>query len=112
MALTNRPLLSYFWEPLCNAGRHPYRSLSAEYVGHVATTAGAPSNARPHRSAYAPIAVEKAATIFAEKVSHRFDNHILGHGQCFSGHALGAAAALASIDVLHDEGLLARCRGT
>ena len=51
-----------------------------------------------------------AATIFSAKVSRTFDDHIFGHGQSFSGHALGAAAALASIDVLHDEGLLARTR--
>ena len=51
-----------------------------------------------------------AATIFSEKVSRTFDDHIFGHGQSFSGHALGAAAALASIDVLHDDGLLERTR--
>ena len=51
-----------------------------------------------------------AATIFSAKVSRTFDDHIFGHGQSFSGHALGAAAALASIDVLHDEGLLERTR--
>lgn len=49
-----------------------------------------------------------AATIFSAKVSATFDEHIFGHGQSFSAHALGAAAALASIDVLHDEGLLER----
>jgi len=51
-----------------------------------------------------------AATIFSEKVSRSFDDNIFGHGQSFSGHALGAAAALASIDVLHEEGLLERTR--
>lgn len=51
-----------------------------------------------------------AATIFSETVARSFDDHIFGHGQSFSGHALGAAAALASIDVLHEEGLLARTR--
>ncbi len=51
-----------------------------------------------------------AATIFSAKVARTFDDHIFGHGQSFSGHALGAAAALASIDVLHDDGLLARTR--
>lgn len=51
-----------------------------------------------------------AATIFSAKVARTFDDHIFGHGQSFSGHALGAAAALASIDVLHDEGLLERTR--
>ena len=51
-----------------------------------------------------------AATIFSAKVARTFDEHIFGHGQSFSGHALGAAAALASIDVLHEEGLLERTR--
>ncbi|HMK67836.1 MAG TPA: aminotransferase class III-fold pyridoxal phosphate-dependent enzyme, partial [Stellaceae bacterium] len=51
-----------------------------------------------------------AATIFSEQVSRTFDDNIFGHGQSFSGHALGAAAALASIDVLHDEGILERTR--
>jgi len=51
-----------------------------------------------------------AATIFSEKVVRSFDDNIFGHGQSFSGHALGAAAALASIDVLHEEGLLERAR--
>ena len=49
-----------------------------------------------------------AATIFSEKVARTFDDHIFGHGQSFSGHALASAAALASIDVLHDDGLLER----
>ncbi len=51
-----------------------------------------------------------AATIFSEKVARSFDDNIFGHGQSFSGHALGAAAALASIDVLHEDGLLERTR--
>ena len=51
-----------------------------------------------------------AATIFSAKVARTFDEHIFGHGQSFSGHALAAAAALASIDVLHDEGLLEHTR--
>ncbi|HET7096225.1 MAG TPA: aminotransferase class III-fold pyridoxal phosphate-dependent enzyme [Casimicrobiaceae bacterium] len=51
-----------------------------------------------------------AATIFSEKVARTFDDHIFGHGQSFSGHALASAAALASIDVLHDDGLLERTR--
>jgi len=51
-----------------------------------------------------------AATIFSEKVARTFDDHIFGHGQSFSGHALGAAAALASIDALYEEGLLERTR--
>ncbi len=51
-----------------------------------------------------------AATIFSENVARSFDDNIFGHGQSFSGHALAAAAALASIDVLHEEGLLERAR--
>jgi taurine--2-oxoglutarate transaminase len=49
-----------------------------------------------------------AAVIFSETVSRTFDDHIFGHGQSFSGHALAAAAALASLDVLEEEGLVAR----
>ena len=37
-----------------------------------------------------------------------FDDHIFGHGQSFSGHALAAAAALASLDVLEEERLVER----
>ncbi|KAB2850148.1 MAG: aminotransferase class III-fold pyridoxal phosphate-dependent enzyme [Hyphomicrobiaceae bacterium] len=54
--------------------------------------------------AYCPM----AAVIFSEAVSRTFDDHIFGHGQSFSGHALGAAAALASIEVLEEEGLITR----
>ncbi len=50
------------------------------------------------------------ATIFSEKVAGVFDNMIFGHGQSFSGHALGCAAALESIRVLEDENLLERTR--
>lgn len=49
-----------------------------------------------------------AATIFSERVARTFDENIFGHGQSFSGHALGAAAALASIDVLFEDNLLKR----
>ena len=56
--------------------------------------------------AYCPL----AATIFSEKVSRSFDKHIFGHGQSFSGHALGCAAALASLNVLHEDGLLENTR--
>ncbi len=51
-----------------------------------------------------------AATIFSEKVSRSFDDHIFGHGQSFSGHALGCAAAVASLDVLQSEGFLEHVR--
>jgi taurine--2-oxoglutarate transaminase len=56
--------------------------------------------------AYCPI----AATIFSAKVARTFDDSIFGHGQSFSGHALAAAAALASIDVVQEEGFLERTR--
>jgi taurine--2-oxoglutarate transaminase len=56
--------------------------------------------------AYCPV----AATIFSERVSRSFDDHIFGHGQSFSGHALGCAAAVASLDVIEGEGFLERVR--
>jgi taurine--2-oxoglutarate transaminase len=49
--------------------------------------------------AYVPM----SACIMNEKVSATFDEHIFGHGQSYSGHALGSAAALASIEVLMEE---------
>ena len=52
--------------------------------------------------AYCPL----AATILSEKVSKSFDYHLFGHGQSYSGHALGCAAALASLEVLHEDGLI------
>ena len=52
--------------------------------------------------AYCPM----AASIFSEEVSQSFDSNIFGHGQSYSGHALGAAAALASIDVLFEDKLI------
>jgi taurine---2-oxoglutarate transaminase len=54
---------------------------------------------------YCPV----AATIFSEEVSRSFDDNIFGHGQSFSGHALGSAAALASIAVLLEDGVLQNC---
>lgn len=50
------------------------------------------------------------ATIFSERVAGVFDQMIFGHGQSFSGHALGCAAALESINVIEEEDLLARTR--
>ncbi|MEZ5774161.1 MAG: aspartate aminotransferase family protein [Hyphomicrobiaceae bacterium] len=47
-----------------------------------------------------------AAAIFSGKVARTFEDHIFGHGQSFSGHALGAAGALESIEVLHEPGFL------
>ena len=51
---------------------------------------------------YSPL----SATIFSEKISRGFDNHIFGHGQSYSGHALGCAAALASIEVIEQENFM------
>lgn len=51
-----------------------------------------------------------AATIFSKSVAESFDDHIFGFGQSFSGHALAAAAALASIDVLQSDGFLSNVR--
>ncbi len=56
--------------------------------------------------AYCPL----AATIFSEKVARSFDDHLFGHGQSYSGHALACAAALASIEVLTEDGLLEQGR--
>lgn len=52
--------------------------------------------------AYCPL----TATIFSERVAKVFDDKLFGHGQSYAGHALGAAAALASLEVLLDDGLL------
>jgi taurine--2-oxoglutarate transaminase len=52
--------------------------------------------------AYCPL----TATIFSERVAAVFDDHVFGHGQSYAGHALGAAAALAGLEVLLDDGLL------
>ena len=56
--------------------------------------------------AYCPI----SATIFSESVARQFDDHIFGHGQSFSGHALASAAALASLDVVMADGFLEAVR--
>lgn len=47
-----------------------------------------------------------AATILSEKVAQSFDHHLFGHGQSYSGHALACSAALASLEILHEDGLL------
>ena len=52
--------------------------------------------------AYCPL----AATILGEKVATSFDHHLFGHGQSYSGHALACSAALAGLEVLHEDGLL------
>ena len=46
------------------------------------------------------------ATVFSRKIAEVFDNNVFGHGQSFSGHALGCAAALAGIHVLNEEKIL------
>lgn len=51
---------------------------------------------------YSPI----SATIMNERVWKTFDNAPFGHGQSYAGHALGASAALATIQVIEDEDLL------
>jgi taurine---2-oxoglutarate transaminase len=57
--------------------------------------------------AYCPM----AATVFSEKVAQAFADNLFGHGQSFSGHALGSAAALAGIKVLLEDGLLEQAAG-
>ncbi len=52
--------------------------------------------------AYCPM----AAVIFSKNVAESFDEHYFGHGQSYSGHALAAAGALASIETLFDDKLL------
>lgn len=52
--------------------------------------------------AYAPL----SATIFSERVARSFEENIFGYGQSYSGHALSAAAALASLKVVLKEGFL------
>lgn len=53
---------------------------------------------------YCPMAV----AIFSERIARTFDDNIFGHGQSFSGHALAASAALASLDVLEEDKLIER----
>lgn len=49
-----------------------------------------------------------SALIISENVAKTFDENIFGHGQSFSGHALGCAAALAGIEVIETENILQR----
>lgn len=46
-----------------------------------------------------------SATIMTDKIWRTFEHSPFGHGQSYSGHALGCAAALASIQVLEDQRL-------
>jgi taurine--2-oxoglutarate transaminase len=50
------------------------------------------------------------AAVFSSKIARVFDDNVFGHGQSFSGHALGCAAALAGINVLNEEKILDRVR--
>jgi taurine--2-oxoglutarate transaminase len=50
------------------------------------------------------------ATIFSHKVAMSFEENLFGHGQSYSGHALACAAALASIKVLQEDGLVDHAR--
>ncbi|MHC4431693.1 MAG: aminotransferase family protein [Planctomycetota bacterium] len=50
------------------------------------------------------------ATVFSGRIAEVFDDNVFGHGQSFSGHALGCAAALAGINVLNEEKILDRVR--
>jgi len=53
-----------------------------------------------------------AATIMTQKIWNTFRHTPFGHGQSYSGHALGCAAALAAIQVLEQEQLLEHTRKT
>ena len=48
------------------------------------------------------------AAVFTRKIAEVFDDNVFGHGQSFSGHALGCAAALAGINVLSEEKIFDR----
>ena len=50
------------------------------------------------------------ATVFNGRIARAFDDAAFAHGQSFSGHALACAAALASLRVIQEEGLLAHAR--
>jgi len=56
--------------------------------------------------AYCPL----TATVFSQKVAEAFEDNLFGHGQSYSGHALASAAALASIKVLQEAGIVERTR--
>lgn len=46
------------------------------------------------------------AAIFSKRVADAFEDNLFAHGQSFSGHALACAAALATIKVIKEEGIL------
>ena len=55
-------------------------------------------------SGYVPL----GGAIANERVSRHFDDHVLWAGLTYSGHALACAAAIATIEVYRDEGLVER----
>jgi taurine--2-oxoglutarate transaminase len=48
------------------------------------------------------------AAVFSNKIARVFDDNVFGHGQSFSAHALGCAAALAGINLLCKDEMLDR----
>jgi taurine--2-oxoglutarate transaminase len=50
------------------------------------------------------------AAIFSQKVAKIFEENLFGHGQSYSGHALACAAALSSIKVLQEDGIVGHAR--
>ena len=47
--------------------------------------------------------IPNSCIVLSEEVASFFDENVFGHGQSYSGHALAAAASLASIHVLEEE---------
>lgn len=50
------------------------------------------------------------AAIFSHEVAKTFEENLFGHGQSYSGHALACAAALTSIKVLQEDGIVDHSR--
>ena len=50
------------------------------------------------------------AAIFSQKVAETFEENLFGHGQSYSGHALACAAALTSIKILQEDGIVDHSR--
>ncbi|MFP4500408.1 MAG: aminotransferase class III-fold pyridoxal phosphate-dependent enzyme [Candidatus Hydrogenedentota bacterium] len=53
---------------------------------------------------YAPL----GATIVRREIGERFKDQFFGHGATYAGHALGCAAAMATIPIYHMDGLIER----
>lgn len=47
--------------------------------------------------------IPNSCIVVSEEIAPFFDDHVFGHGQSYSGHALAAAASLASIKVLEND---------